>query len=78
MEHSHDRPPEMLYQRRERLLRLMAEGVGMFFELEKNIANRDGMTPSTTKELHRSRKEVHSDLNKLWLQLERLDNENRE
>jgi hypothetical protein len=78
MERPHLPSQEMLYQRRERLLKTMFDSVGMAFELEKNLANPDGMTESGAKELEDSRKVIHSELNAAWLQLEQLDRENSE
>ena len=78
MEKPHLPSQEMLYPRRQRLLKTMFGSVGMVFELEKNLANPDGLTESGAKELEGSRKVIHSELNDAWLQLEQLDRENSE
>ena len=78
MERPHLPSQEMLYLRRERLLKTMYGSVGMAVELEKNLANPDGLTESGAKELEDSRKVIHSELNDAWLQLEQLDRENSE
>ena len=78
MEKPHLPSQEMLCSRRERLLKTMFGSVGMAVELEKNLANPDGMTESGAKELEDSRKIIHSKLNDAWLQLEQLDRENSE
>ena len=78
MEKPHLPSQEMLNPRRERLLKTMYGSVGMAVELEKNLANPDGLTESGAKELEDSRKIIHSELNDAWLQLEQLDRENSE
>lgn len=70
--------PDVHAEYRERTISRIAEGVVLFFELEKNLFNPDGMTESGAKELQDSRKVIHSELNDAWLQLEQLDRENSE
>ncbi len=69
---------EALYGRRERLLSTMYGAVMALFELEKNLANPIGATPSTKCELEESRVYFADQLDAAWSELEDLDKVNKE
>lgn len=69
---------EMLYVRRERLLRKMYEAFFALCELEKNLANIDGLTESGKKEMEQSCECYKTELHAAWSELEYLDKEDKE
>lgn len=64
--------PDVHAEYRERTISRIAEGVVLFFELEKNLSNEDGMTTSTAGELLVSRDDIHSELDEKWVKLHLL------
>lgn len=69
---------EMLYARRTRLLAVIYQCTEALLELEKNLANPIGATPSTKCELEESKVWFEDRLVTARQELEELDRQNKE
>lgn len=68
---------EMLNTPRKRILATMSSAVVALAEIEVNLANPIGATPSTRYELEKSKEDFAKQLDTRWSELEQLDKENK-